>query len=166
MMASPLKTSFLKSAVIAAATLAVLSGILLKASFGTRAAQTEATSTLSGIVQDEQGTPVTAAKVTVTRKDSMASWSTLTQADGKFEFKNLYPGNYVLTGEAAGFRREITVVTIIRPGEPVSSALRLKPTSLHVAVFDAGTRQPLAGVSVTITARERGTSSQGAGRAV
>src|SRR5215471_11038311 len=164
-MASPRKTSFFKPALIAAATLAILSGIALRASLRIQAAQTEATATLAGIVQDEQGTPVAAAKVTVTRKDSLASWSTLTQADGRFEFKNLYPGNYILSAEAGGFRKDVVAVTIIRAGEPVAAALKLKPTSLHVAVFDAGTRQPLAGVSVTVAARERGASQQ-AGRAV
>src|SRR5215471_14430056 len=165
-MASPRKTSFFKPALIAAATLAILSGIALRASLRIQAAQTEATATVAGIVQDEQGTPVAAAKVTITRRDSLESWSTLTQADGKFEFKNLYPGNYSLTAEAAGFKREVAVVTVTRPGEPVSAALKLKPTSLHVAVFDAGTRQPLAGVSVTVAARERAGSAQQAGRAV
>src|SRR5215471_3367340 len=164
-MASPRKTSFFKPALIAAATLAILSGIALRASLRIQAAQTEATATLAGIVQDEQGTPVAAAKVTVTRKDSLASWSTLTQADGRFEFKNLYPGNYILSAEAGGFRKDVVAVTIIRAGEPVAAALKLKPTSLHVAVFDAGTRQPLAGVNVTIAARERG-PAQPAGRAV
>jgi ligand-binding sensor domain-containing protein len=159
------KSSRFQTAMIVAAVLILLVAAFLQGPFRVRATQTEAAATLMGIVQDEQGTPVPAAKVTVTRKDSLSSWSTLTQTDGKFEFKNLYPGNYALTAEAAGFRREFAAVTISRPGEPVSAALRLKPTSLHVAVFDAGTRQPLAGVSVTVAARERGPSPQPAGRA-
>jgi len=140
--------------------------VLLRNPHGGAATQTEATASLAGVVQDDQGTPVAGAKVTVTSKDSLASWSTLTQADGKFELKNLYPGNYALTAEAAGYRRETVAVTISRPGEPVAAALRLKPTSLHVAVFDAGTRQPLAGVTVTVAARERSGSAQQPARTV
>src|SRR5262245_59205304 len=166
MMITPQKLSRLEQALVTAATMAILFAAFLRSPLRARATQNEATATVAGIVQDEQGTPVAAAKVTITRRDSLESWSTLTQADGKFEFKNLYPGNYSLTAEAAGFKREVAVVTVTRPGEPVSAALKLKPTSLHVAVFDAGTRQPLAGVSVTVAARERAGSAQQAGRAV
>src|SRR5262249_36822078 len=165
MMFTSLKSVRLQPALVIAATMAILFAAFLRSPLRARATQSEATGTVAGIVQDEQGTPVAGAKVTITRRDNLASWSTLTQADGKFEFKNLYPANYALTAEAAGFRRENAAITITRPGEPVSAALKLKPTSLHVAVFDAGTRQPLAGVSVTVAARERGASQQ-AGRAV
>jgi ligand-binding sensor domain-containing protein len=164
-MTASLNSSRLQPALVIATAVVVIFAVFLSGPFKTRATQNEA-STLSGIVEDELGTPVAAAKVTVTRKDSLASWSTLTQADGRFEFKNLFPGNYTLTAEAAGFRRVMTAVTISRPGEPVAAQLKLKPTSLHVAVFDAGTRQPLPGVSVTISARERGGPVQPAGRAV
>lgn len=109
---------------------------------------------LIGVVHDEQGLPVADAKVTVTSEKF--SVSALTLADGKFDFRNLAPSQYRITAEAAGYRKEAAAVTISRAGEVLSNAIILKPSSLHVAVFDSSSRMPLAGVVVALLARERG----------
>ncbi|HEY7545246.1 MAG TPA: two-component regulator propeller domain-containing protein, partial [Blastocatellia bacterium] len=77
------------------------------------------------------------------------------KADGKFEFKNLKPGAYVLTAEAARFRKYRVNLTITKPEEAINQPIRLTSSSLHVAVFDSG-NQPLKGVVVTLYAKERG----------
>jgi ligand-binding sensor domain-containing protein len=116
-------------------------------------------STITGQVQDDQGGPVTDAKVTLTRQDF--STSTLTAQDGKFEFKKLAMGAYTLTTEVAGFRKQSMQMLIGRVGESLTPVIKLNPSSLHVAVFDATTRQPLRGVSVVLSDRERAAGAGG-----
>ncbi|MEK6301251.1 MAG: two-component regulator propeller domain-containing protein [Acidobacteriota bacterium] len=116
-------------------------------------AQSEAAS-IVGVVQDEQGASVANATVRITTQDFEAS--TQTQADGKFEFKKLKPGKYRLTASAARFRKETLTITITRADETVTQpAIKLAPSSLHVAVLDAS-NQPLGGVTVTLYFKERG----------
>lgn len=116
------------------------------------AAQTEAAS-ISGVVQDELGAPVANATVRITAQDFEDSRQT--QADGKFEFKKLRPGKYRVTASAARYRKETLNITIARADEIVSTAIKLAPSSLHVAVLDAA-NQPLGGVTVTLYFKERG----------
>ena len=111
---------------------------------------------LIGVVHDEQGLPVADAKVSVTSEKF--SVSALTVADGRFDFRNLAPGQYRITAEASGYRKESVAVTIARVGEVLSNAIVLRPSSLHVAVFDSTSRLPLGGVSVTLQVTERGPS--------
>ncbi|HEY6332649.1 MAG TPA: two-component regulator propeller domain-containing protein [Blastocatellia bacterium] len=130
--------------------------------FRAEAAQTD-TSTITGQVEDDQGMPVAEVKVTLSRQDFSAS--ILTEQDGKFEFRKLAMGSYTLIAEVAGFRKEIVPLIIGRPGEALTPVIKLRPSSLHVAVFDAATRQPLQGVAVVLSDREHPASSP-AGRIV
>ena len=105
-----------------------------------------------GMIQDDRGAAVPNAKVTLTGGD--ASESKSTQAEGRFEFRNLKPGQYHLTVEAPKFRKEAIAITL-RPDEIfLAPPIKLKPSSLHVAVLDAS-NQPLAGVTVSLYAKER-----------
>ncbi|HYV04702.1 MAG TPA: two-component regulator propeller domain-containing protein [Blastocatellia bacterium] len=116
-------------------------------------AQSEAAS-IVGVVQDDQSAPVANATVRITTQDFEASAQT--QADGRFEFKKLKPGKYRLTASAARFRKETLNITITRVDETVTQAvIKLAPSSLHVAVLDAG-NQPLGSVTVTLYFKERG----------
>ena len=135
--------------IIIAALAAGLSGSLLVSQ---NAAQTE-TASISGVVQDEQASPVANATVRITAQDFEDSRQT--QTDGKFEFKRLRPGKYRLTVSAARYRKETVNITIGRADEIVTTAIKLAPSSLHVAVLDAG-NQPLGGVTVTLYFKERG----------
>ncbi len=115
------------------------------------AAQTEG-AIIVGTVQDDRGQAVADVKVTITAEGF--SQSTLTRANGKFEFKNLTPRQYVITAEASRFRKERISVTITRIDEAPAPLIKLTPSSLHVAVFDAG-NQPLSGVVVTLSSQDR-----------
>jgi streptogramin lyase len=107
-----------------------------------------------GTIQDDKGAPVAGAKVTLTSGDFSLSKST--QADGRFEFRNLKPAEYRITVEAARFRKEIVTVTV-KPDETLAAPpIKLMPSSLHVAAFDSGS-QPLGGVTVSLYAKERAT---------
>lgn len=120
---------------------------------GRGAAQTE-NAAIIGTIQDDRGAPLAGAKVTLTSGDFSESRST--QADGRFEFRTLKPGQYRITVEAARFRKETVTVTV-RPDETLAAPpIKLMPSSLHVAALDSG-GQPLAGVTVSLYGKERTT---------
>ncbi|HKS39901.1 MAG TPA: DUF2012 domain-containing protein, partial [Blastocatellia bacterium] len=125
------------------------------------AAQTEGAA-ITGVIQDDRGTPVADAKVTLTSQDFSAS--RLTQPDGKFEFRNLKPGSYRIIAEAPRFRKAVVSVTIAQPNEVINQPpIQLVGSSLHVAVLDAG-NQPLRGVTLTLSGKERGANTAPADR--
>ena len=106
------------------------------------------TATITGVVQDSSGAPID--KVTVVLTGPAGAVSVVTDAEGKFEFKNLPPAAYVISVQAARFRKMQKSVTITRPDEVVPPlVLKLSPSSLRVAVYDADNK-PLAGVTITL----------------
>lgn len=118
---------------------------------------------ITGVIQDDKGAALANAKVTLTSGD-LASAKT-TQADGKFEFHNLKSAQYRITVEAARFRKEAVNVPL-RPDETfVSPPIKLTPSSLHVAVLDAGS-QAIPGVTVSVYAKERAVVGALAARSV
>ncbi|HXF40660.1 MAG TPA: carboxypeptidase-like regulatory domain-containing protein, partial [Blastocatellia bacterium] len=116
-------------------------------------AQSEGSAIL-GIVQDDRGAPLANARVTVTSGDF--SVSKITEADGRFEFRQLKPAQYRISIEAARFRKESMTVTLRLDETFAAPPVKLSPSSLHVAVLDAGS-QPLGGVTVSLYSKERGT---------
>jgi ligand-binding sensor domain-containing protein len=116
-----------------------------------------------GVIQDDRGAPLANAKVTLTSGDVLTSKST--QVDGKFEFHNLKPAQYRLTVEAARFRKEVVNITLRSDETFATPPVKLTPSSLHVAVLDAGS-QPLPGVTVSLYAKERATVGALAARSV
>lgn len=125
--------------------------------------QNENKTAILGVIQDDRGTALANAKVTLTSGDLTASTST--QADGKFEFHNLKAGQYRITVEAARFRKVAVNITV-RPDEIFASPpIKLTPSSLHVAVLDAGS-QALPGVTVSLYAKERATVGALAARSI
>lgn len=119
------------------------------------AAQTEG-GAIAGIVVDEVASPLAGVKVTLTSQDF--SSSILTESDGRFEFRKLAQGQYRITVEAPGFRKESIAAVISRPTDVLNPLIKLRGTSLHVAVLDAVGRQPLPGVVITLSVREVGTA--------
>jgi ligand-binding sensor domain-containing protein len=116
-----------------------------------------------GMIQDDRGAPLANAKVTLASSDVLSAIST--QADGKFEFHNLKAAQYRITVEAARFRKETVNITL-RPDETLATPpVKLTPSSLHVAVLDASS-QPLAGVTVSLYAKDRSAVGALAARSV
>ncbi len=121
-----------------------------------------ANASITGLVQDDRNTPV--SNVTVTISSEGFSAVTLTNAEGRFEFKSLKPARYLITAETARFRKQSVTLTITKPEELLTTTIRLTFSSLHVTAFDANNR-PLNGVNLTVTPSEQsstGTSSTGA----
>jgi hypothetical protein len=70
--------------------------------------------TVSGTTEDQTGAAIPEEKLTLTNKASGAIFKTVSDASGVFSFKNIPPGQYLLKGEADGFksaRLDITVGT-------------------------------------------------------
>src|SRR5580658_8836016 len=63
-------------------------------------------STVLGTVTDSSGAVVVNAKVTLTDPDTKISRSTQSNESGNYNFADVPPGNYVVTVEQTGFKRE------------------------------------------------------------
>ena len=64
------------------------------------------TASLAGVVRDEQNLVVPGASVTMAGVENTFSRMVTTDANGTFEFAGLLPGEYKMTVELTGFRRE------------------------------------------------------------
>lgn len=67
---------------------------------------------LAGTVVDPTGAVIPEATVTLTNKDTGVSRETTANGDGYFSFRNVSPGEYVVTAESEGFVEAETVLTI------------------------------------------------------
>ena len=63
--------------------------------------------TLLGTVADSSGAVIANAKVTITEASTNSVRSAQTNESGNFTFPDITPGTYSVTGEAAGFKRDI-----------------------------------------------------------
>jgi hypothetical protein len=63
--------------------------------------------TLLGTTTDQSGAVVTDAIITATEIDAGLRRTTKTNGAGEYQFPNLPPGTYVLTGEHEGFEKEV-----------------------------------------------------------
>lgn len=70
-------------------------------------AQFESASVL-GYVKDSSGAAVPSSNVTLTNAATGIQQTKATDAEGKFEFPSIQPGNYQITAEAQGFNRAVT----------------------------------------------------------
>jgi ligand-binding sensor domain-containing protein/AAA+ ATPase superfamily predicted ATPase len=131
---------------------AISTSVIVAASLWASLASQSEGAAIIGQVQDDRGKPIADAKVTIASQD--LSLSTLTQADGKFEFRKLQPGQYHITAEAVGFRKNSISINITRLSDLIGPVIKLSPSSLHVVVFDAASKQPLSGVLVSLFTRE------------
>jgi len=66
-----------------------------------------ATGTINGFVKDPTGAAIPGAKVTAKMVEQQAVRETQTNADGFYTFPAMPPGNYEITFEAGGFKREV-----------------------------------------------------------
>ncbi len=120
---------------------------------------------VTGTVLDDRGVPL--EKATVSISSATYTASVLTQADGKFEFKNLAPAKYTVTVQAARLRQKQTTLTITKPDEvvPALTIQLASAPSLHVAVFDVN-NTALNGVTVSLYSQERSATEEPAARSV
>ena len=74
--------------------------------FASAAAGQAVSASVLGTVTDTSGAVVTAAKVTVTEVSTQTTRTGQTNESGNFSFNDLPPGNYVVTVELTGFKKE------------------------------------------------------------
>jgi len=76
----------------------------------------QAPGTISGIVVDQTGAPVSGARVKLSREDQSANQESLSDIDGRFTFAQVAPGPFQLTIDSAGFATQASSGTL-RSGE-------------------------------------------------
>lgn len=80
--------------------------------------QSRETGAIGGTVKDEEGTPLPGVTVTLSSPSLMGTRTFITDAEGKFRFPVLPPGEYTVRGELPGFttvvRENIRVTTTVR----------------------------------------------------
>jgi ligand-binding sensor domain-containing protein len=128
-----------------------------------RSASQNENAAIIGVVQDDRGASLSNANVTLISGDFSVSKST--QADGRFEFRNLRAAQYRITVDSPRFRKEVVAVTLRTDETLALQPIKLSPSSLHVAVLDAAS-QPLAGVTVSVYAKDRATVGALAARSI
>src|SRR2546422_6140536 len=70
------------------------------------------TGSISGLVKDPTGAVVPGAKVTVTDTATNAQQTTVSNANGEFQFLQLSPSTYSLVVEAKGFKKTVSSVLV------------------------------------------------------
>jgi hypothetical protein len=69
--------------------------------------------TLTGVLNDDQGAPLPDANVTL--RQGVAEQSTITDAEGRYQFRNVIPGQVQLNASTAGFETETWDVDALAP---------------------------------------------------
>lgn len=104
--------------------LAIVSLLLLGLLAGNLNAQTF-TATLNGRVVDSSGGTVAGAKVTIRNVATNQEKTVTTGTDGNFVLPLLPPGEYALTVEAAGFKRDVRTGITLQVGQQASLEVKL-----------------------------------------
>ena len=96
--------------------------ILLALTLGSgKAARAQNTATLSGVVKDQQGGSIRAAKVTLASKSTGAERTSVSNDEGRYGFVSLAPGTYKITVDAGAnfslFEQDGLTVTVGQEAE-------------------------------------------------
>lgn len=112
---------------------------------------------LSGTVTDAGGATVAGARIVTRNKASGAEFTAQTDAQGKFRFENLPPGEYRVTTEAAGFSAAIREIAL-GDGAAQDLSVTVSVGNISESVTVTATRTQVAtidtAVPVTVVTRE------------
>ncbi len=91
---------------------------------------------IDGEITDPNGAVIQGANVTLTSKDTKATSSFVSDANGLYSFRNVVPGTYELRVKAPGFGEYVQDGILVRVGYPIRQNIQLKlqATSQQVEV--------------------------------
>jgi hypothetical protein len=115
----------------------VASLVLLFAMSDAAGAQTP-TGSVTGVVVDSTGAVVVGARISIVNRETGLTRDVSTSAEGSFGTPSLPPGQYLVAGEAAGFRR-IALVVDVEAGTTTTVDLQLAVGDLNETVTVSGT---------------------------
>ena len=95
--------------------------------------------TLLGTVTDSSGAVVANATVTVTETNTNISHSSRTNESGNFSFADVPPGDYSITVEMAGFKKEVQRGIALSVNTTYRADIRLQPGNVSESVEVTGT---------------------------
>jgi protocatechuate 3,4-dioxygenase beta subunit len=106
--------------------------------------EVEDAATLSGLVRRD-GSPVPGARVEALAVQAGGERSTVTDHQGRFELRNLEPGEWNVSAQDGG----ASALARVRVDGEAEALLDLEETRLVLLVVDAATGEPLAGAQAT-----------------
>ena len=117
-----------------------------------------------GVVHDPQHRPIESAQVSIHNRASTWSKTTLTDAQGEFEFSSAPVGEYMVWVKASGFQDAAQGLTVTSGSSPILHfMLEIKPVEQRVVVTGSAERaQAQAGPTTTLVEREQITRTPGA----
>jgi Carboxypeptidase regulatory-like domain len=111
--------------------------------------------TISGILKNSaEGALISGAKVTLQNKETQQIYSTQTNVEGFYEFKNVEPAIYEITFEAIGFQKMFLDNVEIRLNENLSKNLSLTYTAF-VGLYSAEPTLEIIEQQPTMTIQQR-----------
>jgi len=80
----------------------------------------QATSRVTGLVQDRTGAVISGAKVTLTNESTNVSATTTSTSAGTYTFDGMQPGRYKITAEMQGFKTFVSSGNMLTIGAPMT----------------------------------------------
>jgi len=94
----------------------------------------EGTSRLSGTVTDTNGSIIEGAKVSVSNEATGVKFTQVTTSGGLFTFASLFPGNYAVTVEQSGFKKNVRTNNAVQVNTPLNVDIVLEPGNVTEVV--------------------------------
>jgi hypothetical protein len=106
---------------------------------------------LSGLINDQNGSAVSGAKVTAKQVDTNEEFQTTTDARGAFIFPSMPLGKFSVTIEAAGFKRIEAQDVTLEIGTPAKLNVALEIGQVSEAVTVSGSQEVVNTTNPTLT---------------
>ncbi len=114
-----------------------------------------ATGSISGTVLDATGTPVSGAKVRLTRLATTPAAETLTEPNGHFSFTNVVPGPFALSIALAGFKTKTESGNLPAKEDYLASAITLELTPVVTDVSVRLTTEEIAEEQIKVQEQQK-----------
>jgi hypothetical protein len=97
-------------------------------------ASTQSFTSLNGTISDASGAVVPSVAIEIKNKDTQATRSVLSDAQGRYIFAEIVPGHYRLEAKAAGFKMEVIEDLLLQVNSPATVNLSLQVGALSDSV--------------------------------